>query len=68
MALQEKLSLLKDLLQHMGDCCEEWQDADDHRHWVFADSLRRDLTEFCRLCDSVLSERRDHSPAVWALC
>lgn len=66
MALHERLNLLKDLLQNMGDCCEEWQVADDERHWLFADSLRRDLSECRRLCDSLLSRPRDPSPVALA--
>jgi hypothetical protein len=57
MALKEKLNLLRDLLDHMGTCCDAWQAADDHMETVFASSLRRDLAEFRRLCDTLFSQQ-----------
>jgi hypothetical protein len=54
MALKEKLHLLRDLLEHMGSCCEAWQAADAQMETVFANSLRRDMAEFRRLCDTLL--------------
>ncbi len=57
MALKEKLNLLRDLLDHMGTCCDAWQAADDHLETVFASSLRRDLAEFRRLCDTLFSQQ-----------
>jgi hypothetical protein len=57
MALKEKLNLLRDLLEHMGTCCDEWQAADGQMETLFASSLRRDLAEFRRLCDSLLVQQ-----------
>jgi len=57
MATQEKLSLMRDLLEHMGTCCEAWQAAGDQKEALFASYLRRDLTEFRRLCESLLCDR-----------
>ena len=56
MALKEKLSLMRDLLERMTDCCEDWQ-SDTDTTPIYADVLRRDLTDLRRLCDSVVAEQ-----------
>ena len=48
MARKEKLNLLRDLLEHMGTCCDAWQAADDQAETLFANSLRRDLAALAR--------------------
>jgi hypothetical protein len=64
MALKEKLNLLRDLLEHMGTCCEAWQAADGQMETVFANSLRRDVAEVRRLCDTLLISQQPFAPRV----
>ena len=66
MARKEKLNLLRDLLEHMGTCCDAWQAADDQMETLFANSLRRDLAEFRRLCDTLLVSPQPISPVARA--
>ena len=68
MALHERLGLMRDLLEHMDDCCEDWQSADERFQSIFANAIRRDLTEFLRICDVLFDERNKDSPAVLATC
>lgn len=56
MTRQSKFLWMKDLLEHMHRCHEEWQGADERRERLLAESLRRDLDEFRRLCDSLQRE------------
>lgn len=56
MTRHAKFMWMKDLLEHMGRCHEEWQSADGGMESFLADSLRRDLDEFRRICDSLRDE------------
>lgn len=56
MTRQAKFLWMKDLLEHMGRCHEEWQSADQGMENFLADSLRRDIDEFRRICDSLRHE------------
>jgi hypothetical protein len=56
-----KLLWMKDILEHLGDCFEEWQLADPQSERFLAEAIERDLDEFRRLCSSL---RRDASPAL----
>ena len=42
---------MKDILDHMAQCHEEWQLADSSSERYLAESIRRDLDEFRSLCD-----------------
>ena len=53
---QAKFMWMKDLLEHLGECHEQWQNADARTERYLADSIRRDLDEFRRLCDTLRSE------------
>ena len=53
---QAKFLWMKDLLEHIGQCHDQWQAADSRSERYLADSIRRDLDEFRRLCDSIRSE------------
>jgi hypothetical protein len=48
-----KLLLMQNILERLGDCCDEWQRADTRCERLLADSVERDLTEFRRLCVSL---------------
>lgn len=56
MTRESKFLWMKDLLEHMHRCHEQWQGADERRERLLAESLRRDLEEFRRLCDSLQHE------------
>ena len=53
MTRDAKFLFMKDLLEHMERCHEQWQSADQRMEGFLADSLRRDLDEFRRICDSL---------------
>jgi hypothetical protein len=55
-----KLLWMKDILEHLGDCFDEWQLAEPHNERFLAEAIERDLDEFRRLCSSL---RREGSPA-----
>jgi hypothetical protein len=48
-----KLLLMRDVLEHLGACFDEWQLADSRSEPLLADSIERDLHEFQRLCLSL---------------
>lgn len=54
---QAKFLWMKDLLDHIGQCHDQWQFADPCAERYLADSIRRDLEEFRRLCDSLRNEK-----------
>jgi hypothetical protein len=58
MTRQSKFLWMKDLLEHMQSCHEQWETADERRERMLAETMRRDLEEIRRLCDSLLCEAR----------
>ena len=54
---------MKDLLEHLQQCHEQWEVADDlgEGHWHSA--MQRDLGELRRLCDSLRRESRSLAAA-----
>jgi hypothetical protein len=50
---QKQLLWMKDLIEHLGDCYEQWQLADPGTERFLAESMKRDLDECRRLCDSL---------------
>lgn len=58
MTRQDKFFWMKDLLEHMERCHEQWETADERMESFLAESLRRDIDEFRRICDSL----RTHTP------
>lgn len=56
MTRHAKFLWMKDVLEHMGRCHEQWQSADQRMETFLADSLRRDIDEFRRICDSLRNE------------
>jgi hypothetical protein len=53
-----KFLWMKDLLEHLGRCHEQWQLSDAPNEHYLAESMRRDLDEFRRLCESLRCEGR----------
>lgn len=53
MTRQAKFLWMKDILEHLGHCYDQWQEADPSTEHYLAESIRRDLDEFRRLCDSL---------------
>lgn len=48
---------MKDLLEHLGQCCDQWQAADPPAERFLADAMRRDLDELRRVCDALAANR-----------
>ena len=59
MTRQDKFLWMKDLLEHMERCHEQWETADERMECFLAESLRRDIDEFRRICDSLRSTTPD---------
>lgn len=56
MTRHAKFLWMKDLLEHMSRCHEQWETADARSERFLMDSMRRDVEEFRRLCDSMRAE------------
>jgi hypothetical protein len=52
-----KLVWMKEVLEHLRDCQQEWETAQGPTERFLAESIHRDLDEVRRICDSL---RRDH--------
>lgn len=50
---QAKYLWMKDLLEHLGSCYDNMQSADPHTEQFMAQSIKRDLEEFRRLCSEL---------------
>jgi hypothetical protein len=59
MTRQDKFLWMKDLLEHMEWCHEQWETADERMESFLAESLRRDIDEFRRICDSLRTATPD---------
>jgi hypothetical protein len=53
---KNKLLCMKDILEHLGDCFDQWQGAEGRSERFLAESIERDVSEFRRLCDSLRNE------------
>ncbi|MCE9607445.1 MAG: hypothetical protein K8U03_21370 [Planctomycetia bacterium] len=56
MTRHAKFLWMKDLLEHMTRCHEQWETADARSERFLMDSMRRDVEEFRRVCDSMRAE------------
>ncbi|HEY5312159.1 MAG TPA: hypothetical protein VIK18_06550 [Pirellulales bacterium] len=54
---QARFLWMKDLLEHLSDCHDQWQAADPASQRYLADAVRRDLDELRRLCESLDCQR-----------
>lgn len=59
MTRQYKLLWMKDLFEHMDRCQQQWETANERMESFLAESLRGDIHEFRRICDSL----RTNTPA-----
>ena len=63
-----KFVWMKEVLEHLHDCHREWEVAEGNAERFLAESMKRDLDEVRRICESLLSSpdalrRRGRSPA-----
>lgn len=56
MTRHAKLMCMKDLLEHMSRCHEQWETADPRAERFLLESMRRDVEEFRRVCESMRAE------------
>ena len=56
MTRHAKFLWMKDLLEHMTRCQEQWESADSRTERFLFDSMRRDVEEFRRVCESLRAE------------
>jgi len=56
MTRHAKFLWMKDLLEHMTRCHEQWETADPRAERFLLDSMRRDVEEFRRVCESMRAE------------
>jgi hypothetical protein len=50
---QTKLNWMRDILEHLRTCYEQWVAVDAGSGHYLAESMKRDLDEFRRLCESL---------------
>lgn len=53
---QARFLWMKDLLEHLAACHDQWQTADPAVERYLAEAVRRDLDEMRRLCDSLVGD------------
>jgi len=56
MTRHAKFLWMKDLLEHLTRCHEQWESADSRTERFLIDSMRRDVEEFRRVCESIRAE------------
>jgi len=56
MTRQAKFLWMKEILEHLDDCHRQWQVAEGRAEQYLAESIKRDLDEVRRLCESLRSE------------
>jgi hypothetical protein len=47
---------MKEVLEHMSDCQREWETVVGPTERFLADSIKRDIDEVRRICDSLRGE------------
>lgn len=55
MTERQRLHWMRDILDHLRHCHDQLPVADEASQRFLAQSMKRDLDEFRRLCDSLLS-------------
>ena len=60
-----KFVWMKEVLEHLNECHQEWEAADGQAERFLAESMRRDLDEVRRICESLRagSPQSDHLAA-----
>ena len=56
MTRQTAFLWMRDILDHLNQCHDQWQDAEPGTERYLADSIKRDLDEFRRLCDQLQNQ------------
>lgn len=51
-----QLLRMKDILEHLGDCYEQWHSVEPGSQMLLADMMKRDLDQCRRLCESLRRE------------
>lgn len=59
---QTKLHWMRDILDHLRTCHEQLPLANEPSQRCLAESMKRDLDEFRRLCDSLLVKPSIETP------
>lgn len=52
-----KLFWMKEVLEHLNDCHREWEVAEGTAERFLAESMKRDLDEVRRICESLTAEK-----------
>lgn len=50
---RHKLLLMRDILDHLNDCFDQWRSVEPGSASYLAETIERDLAQFSRLCDSM---------------
>lgn len=50
---QAKLLRMKDVLEHLGACYDQWQESEPACASRLSEMMKRDLEQFGRLCDAL---------------
>jgi hypothetical protein len=53
---------MRDILEHLGDCFDEWEQANSRDERFLAETIERDLDQFRRLCNSLRQDARSSTP------
>ncbi len=54
---------MRDILDHLSSCCEQWESADASSERFLADAMRRDMDELRKLYQSVRQTSRRQTAA-----
>ena len=46
-----RLLWMKEVLEHLNDCHQQWQSADGSDEFFLAEAMKRDLDELRRICE-----------------
>ncbi|MGE0606649.1 MAG: hypothetical protein AB7O62_05940 [Pirellulales bacterium] len=56
---RQKIIMMRDILDHLHDCFEQWEAPQQRSVPWLAESIERDLVQFRRLCDALKQETLD---------
>lgn len=46
-----RLLWMKEVIEHLNDCHQQWQSAEGSDEYFLAESIKRDLDELRRICE-----------------
>lgn len=58
-----RLLWMKEVIEHLNDCHQQWHSAEGSDEYFLAESMKRDLDELRRICE-LLRGRTAECPAV----